>query len=499
MGTQIGDACVDVAIESSEEDVQETTLPVVGPSRPKRKGKAEILRYFTEISAGVWACLLCRDQREDPLRNRLKRRKDGSRNIFWRHMECTHSKLYNEMKGIKPDQHTMSQAYRQGGTVKKTLEKTKEIIAHFARLTDSPWAIVDNVGFKIMWKYAVEITVDPPGSKAIKDAMHKLYVNMKAKLMSALADVPSVSLTVDAWTAENSCGLLGITVHWVNDQWELCKRVLVIRELVGKHSGENMGAIVLQALDDVGLKTKVSAITTDNASSNGRMVGMLAKELKPINNRFTRDRHVPCAAHVLNIIIHAALQSLRVSTTWTLEAMESHAEMVSHDGGLLLGDAIAGVRQVVTSIRASTQRRQQYVKTCNDMGKNSNQLSLDCPTRWNNTHDILHAALENREVDLMALQIMSMTNKDIRIAREEWDMLADFRDILGPFYRTTKYVNGSKTVRVVEVIRIMKALLHHVDTILSKFDMATIFSSARRMTTRQIASIRRACESMNQR
>ncbi|XP_078448177.1 uncharacterized protein LOC144716773 [Wolffia australiana] len=106
---------------------------------------------------------------------------------------------------------------------------------------------------------------------------------------------------------------------------------------------------------------------------------------------------------------------------------------------------------------------------------------------------ILHAALEKREVvDLMASQIMSVTDKDIRISREEWDMLADFCNILGPFYQKTKYVSGSKTVRVMEVIGIMKALLRHVDTILSKFDMATIFSSARRMTAAQIASICRA-------
>ncbi|XP_078442452.1 putative transcriptional regulator tpeD [Wolffia australiana] len=304
-------------------------------------------------------------------------------------MECTHSRVYKEMKGINLDQCIITEASGQGGVVKKTLEKTKEIITQFVCLMDSPWAIVDNVGFKIMWKYAAEMTVDPPGSKAIKDVTHKLYGNMKGKLVSLLADVPSVSLiveawtadyvwcplqmspwakvdnvgfkimwkyaaevivdppmskaikdvtrklygnmkgklvslladvpsvslTVDAWTAENSCCLLGNTVHWVNNRWELCERVLAIHELVGKHSGENMSAIVLQALEDFGLKTKVSSITTDNASSNGRMVGMLPKELKPINNRFTQDRHVPCAIHMLNIIVQAALQSLRVLVT----------------------------------------------------------------------------------------------------------------------------------------------------------------------------------------
>ncbi|XP_078430734.1 putative transcriptional regulator tpeD [Wolffia australiana] len=481
MGTPSGDECVDLAVESSDDDIQETTLPVVGPSRPKRKGKAEILWYFTEVGSGVWVCLLCRDQKVDPLCNRLKRRKDGSMNIFWRHLECSHSRIYHEMKGTNLDQRTITEAYGHSGAVKKTLEKTKEIIAQFVCLTDSPWAIIGNVGFNIMWKYAAEMTIDPPGSKAIKDVTRKLFGNMKGKLVHLLADVPRVSLTVNAWIAENSCGLLGITVHWVNNWWELCERVHAIRELFGKHSGENMRAIVIQALEDFGLKTKVGSITTDNASSNRRMVGLLGKELKPINHRFAEDRHVPCAAHVLNIIIQAALQSLCVSVTThppkiadyitldaanepdydadtddldaTRETATSHAEMVCHDSGLVLGDVIA---------------------------------------RWNSTHDMLHAALEKREViDFMVLQIMSVTDKDIEISREEWKMLADFRDILGPFYRTTKYVSGSKIVRVVEVIRILKALMRHIDKILLKFDMSTIFASGTRMTTAQIASIRK--------
>ncbi|XP_078435030.1 uncharacterized protein LOC144706028 [Wolffia australiana] len=75
-------------------------------------------------------------------------------------------------------------------------------------------------------------------------------------------------------------------------------------------------------------------------------------------------------------------------------------------------------------------------------------------------------------------------------------MLADFCDILGPFYRTTKYVSGLKIVRVMEVIRILKALMRHINTILLKFDMSTIFASGRKMTAVQIASIRKACESM---
>ncbi|XP_078441492.1 putative transcriptional regulator tpeD [Wolffia australiana] len=135
------------------------------------------------------------------------------------------------------------------------------------------------MGFKIMGKYATETTFDPPGSKAIKDVTHKLYGNMKGKLVHLLANVPKV-----------------------NNRWELRQYVLAIRELVGKHNDENMSAIVIQVLEDFGLKMKVGSITTDNASSNEQMVALLAKKLKPIDNRFT-NQHVPCAAHMLNIIV----------------------------------------------------------------------------------------------------------------------------------------------------------------------------------------------------
>ncbi|XP_078447372.1 uncharacterized protein LOC144716173 [Wolffia australiana] len=162
METTSRDECVDLAVQSSDEYVQETALPMVGPSRSKCRGKAEILRHFTEVESSVWASLLCRDQKVDPLHNRLKRRLDGSTNIFWRHLDFSHSIIYRELKGTNVDQRAITEAYGHGGPVKKTLEKSKEVIAQFVCLTDSPWAIVDYVGFKIMWKYTAEMTVDPP-------------------------------------------------------------------------------------------------------------------------------------------------------------------------------------------------------------------------------------------------------------------------------------------------------------------------------------------------
>ena len=48
---------------------------------------------------------------------------------------------------------------------------------------------------------------------------------------------------------------------------------------------------------------QVSAVTTDNASSNNKMIAVMAKKLKRDNKNFTVKRHIPCFAHILNLIV----------------------------------------------------------------------------------------------------------------------------------------------------------------------------------------------------
>ena len=51
---------------------------------------------------------------------------------------------------------------------------------------------------------------------------------------------------------------------------------------------------------------------TDNASSNKKMIYMMAKKLKRENKNFTAKRHIPCFAHILNLIIQSVMQSFDI-------------------------------------------------------------------------------------------------------------------------------------------------------------------------------------------
>ena len=47
---------------------------------------------------------------------------------------------------------------------------------------------------------------------------------------------------------------------------------------------------------------QVFAVTTDNASNNKTMVASLEKMINGNGSMFTKQNHVPCMAHVLNLV-----------------------------------------------------------------------------------------------------------------------------------------------------------------------------------------------------
>ena len=53
-------------------------------------------------------------------------------------------------------------------------------------------------------------------------------------------------------------------------------------------------------------------MTTDNASSNKKMIAMMAKKLKRDNKNFTVKRHIPYFAHILNLVVQSAIKSFDI-------------------------------------------------------------------------------------------------------------------------------------------------------------------------------------------
>jgi hypothetical protein len=53
---------------------------------------------------------------------------------------------------------------------------------------------------------------------------------------------------------------LGITVHWITNEWTLESLLLDFIKLEGSHSGDNLKAAFLQSLNEYGLSNKVRIV-----------------------------------------------------------------------------------------------------------------------------------------------------------------------------------------------------------------------------------------------
>ena len=261
-------------VDAAEANTNVTpSLDEQGSTRVKRSRitRSLIMQYFKLMHDRTYSCEIFRQKYPYGMQGVIKRPTDGSTNVFWKHFKAMHRRVYDALKGFGDADGGQQCIIIEGADgqlkidapKKRTLggltpDETKDVIARFVCLTDSPWSIVDHKAFKELWRYATQIEVDPPSAKVIKSWTIKMHQRMKETIATGFTSVHHLTLTADVWTSENGCGLLGVTAHWIDAAWEYRECVLAVQELSGKHDGESMASILLEIIEEFKLQAKVS-------------------------------------------------------------------------------------------------------------------------------------------------------------------------------------------------------------------------------------------------
>ena len=97
--------------------------------------------------------------------------------------------------------------------------------------------------------------------RTVRGHIQETSVKEKTKLKEMLSSVRRVLLTIDGWTPDNHISLLGITIHWINNEWMLRECVLALKKLEGEHSGEYLAKVLRTVLKEFSLEKKVQILT----------------------------------------------------------------------------------------------------------------------------------------------------------------------------------------------------------------------------------------------
>lgn len=90
------------------------------------------------------------------------------------------------------------------------------------------------------------------------DAFLRGRLILKEKL--GLSNCKLYSFTSDLWTSPNNIAYMVITVHWIDENFQLCRTVLDFPEMEGNHTGANICDVFLRSLSTFGLDKKVNLI-----------------------------------------------------------------------------------------------------------------------------------------------------------------------------------------------------------------------------------------------
>ncbi|KAM1985065.1 hypothetical protein ACFX16_013266 [Malus domestica] len=248
-------------------------------------------------------------------------------------------------------------------------EKAVEGIVEYIVLEEVPFSVVETEGFRRMM-YKVQPRLHVPSRRTIVRDLFNMYATMKDQLKKEIHN-HRVSLTTDTWTSVQNLNYMVLTAHFVDDEWDMHKRILNFC-LISSHEGKEIGKLVEQCLVEWGIE-KVMCISVDNASANKVAIEYIVRKMQKWSNSKIvmngKFMHVRCLAHIINLVVKDGLKRLDTS--------------------------VDALRNAVRFVRSSP-RRFSYFKKCveNEKLDGRGLVVMDVPTRWNSTYMMLESCLK---------------------------------------------------------------------------------------------------------
>lgn len=334
------------------------------------------------------------------------------------------------------DKRQKTIALRKGnegeGTVTMKLVEFKQDesrlgLAKMVIIDELPFKFVENTGFRAFMSMAQSRFKVPSRVTIAKDCM-QVYREERELLRSLLElNHQMVSFTTDTWTSIQNMNYMCVTAHFIDDGWELHKKILSFA-LIPDHKGETIGRALEKCMKDWGI-VKICTVTVDNASSNNTALSYLLRGMDDWNGTTLLKgeyMHMRCNAHILNLSVTDGLKEIDVS--------------------------VVKIRASCKYVTSSPSRAASFRKCV--VASNiacTKEILLDMPTRWNSAYLMLEVA-EKYEKAFARLRydddgyVSALISEGGVPTVEDWSRARVFIKFLRIFYEATLAFSGSLNV-----------------------------------------------------
>ena len=298
-------------------------------------------------------------------------------------------------------------------------------VLNFIIEDSQPFYILESKSFRELL-LALHPFFEMPTEEALDKLLDLMFKDGQNSLNNIFENVEKISLTTDFWTSRGQHGYIGVTAHWISDDFSPKEAFLTLQHVHYPHTSEIIKEKLKEIIINWNISNKVTFITTDNAAS-------MIKAVRLLGDDFDIER-ISCAAHTLQLVIGKAL-----TCNIQIQIFILRVKRLVH--------FFSSPKQLEHLIAA--QEQLNYPKTY--------RVVKDVKTRWNSSFYswkrllLLKKALTFLPNKLKADHVKENTNDGKRLERimlieEEWKFMEDLVEILKRFEEITRLLGGSKYV-----------------------------------------------------
>ncbi|KAL2245623.1 UNVERIFIED_CONTAM: Zinc finger BED domain-containing protein RICESLEEPER 2 [Sesamum indicum] len=307
------------------------------------------------------------------------------------------------------------------GSVNFDYRRSQLDLARMIIMHGYPLGMVDDIGFKTFVRNLQPLFDLVTVSEVEADCV-EIYKKEKQRVYEELDKLPGkVSLTVDRWATNGGTEYLCLIAHYIDDSWELKKKILNFLVVDPTQAEESLSELVMTSLRNWDIDRKLFSLTIDNRSTYDKIVCRIRDQL--CQHRFLMCEgqlfDVRCAASTVKLLVHDVLETS--------------------------GEIINKVRQTIGYVKGSQGTQEKFNEIVKLVGVNWQKgLFVDNPFRWNSTYMMLEAALEYKEAFPQLQEHdpgFSMCPSGL-----DWDRLRAITSILKFFHEVSNVFVGRKHI-----------------------------------------------------
>ncbi|KZV15909.1 hypothetical protein F511_14548 [Dorcoceras hygrometricum] len=296
----------------------------------------------------------------------------GGYGTLIRHIEKNHPVEIGISRSQSQIPTFSSQSGKESQLFKFSESDFRDETARFVAVEQLSFSFGDKLSFQNWLSSSANPAIRRIPRNTLKRTIHKLVATQKNELIKEFASLDNkVTLCSDIWSDHwQSCSYMGIICHWIDNAWNIQKRLLAYRCFNDPHTAQNISHLMFLILEEYGLTSKIFSISFDNASANTCSIDELIRMCQPsIGGKFF---HIRCTCHILNLCVQDGFRSLETY--------------------------IKPIRTAIHYPWTHPQVMKQWGRFCKANGMRAKRFARDVPTRWNSTYKLLLSTFEYKEL-----------------------------------------------------------------------------------------------------